>query len=274
MSYILDALKRADADRERGHVPGLHSQAGGERHRSNTGRGLNAGMAARWSSRMGWTLAFLLLAGLLAVAALTWRTSADPQPLTAEAPPPVDVAATPLPAPAAPPAVVEAAPPPAPSATVEPRAPAPTGPVLPILAPPEPPAVPVNRSAGSPATRQTAPAPVDAEPSASSAGTPAATAPAVAPAVAANVRSGRAGSAPAAAPVPRFADLAPELRAQLPAVSINGSTYSQNPAHRMLIANGKVVQEGGEIAPGLKLETIGPRSAVLNHQGTRYSIGY
>ena len=26
MSYILDALKRADAERERGHVPGLHSQ--------------------------------------------------------------------------------------------------------------------------------------------------------------------------------------------------------------------------------------------------------
>lgn len=272
MSYILDALKRADADRERGHVPGLHSQAGGERHRSNTGRGLNAGMAARWSSRTGGTLALLLLAGLLAVAALTWRTSADPQPLTAEEPPPVDVAAATLPAPAAPPAVVEAAPPPAPSATVEPRAPAPTGPVLPILAPPEPPAVPVNRSAGSPATRQTAPTPVDAEPSASSAGAPAANAPAVAPAVAAT--AGRAGSAPAAASVPRFADLAPELRAQLPAVSINGSTYSQNPAHRMLIANGKVVQEGGEIAPGLKLETIGPRSAVLNHQGTRYSIGY
>ncbi|MDO9203751.1 MAG: hypothetical protein Q7U58_20845, partial [Hydrogenophaga sp.] len=25
MSYILDALKRADAERERGHVPGLHT---------------------------------------------------------------------------------------------------------------------------------------------------------------------------------------------------------------------------------------------------------
>ena len=26
MSYILDALKKADAERERGHVPGLHTQ--------------------------------------------------------------------------------------------------------------------------------------------------------------------------------------------------------------------------------------------------------
>ena len=26
MSYILDALRRADAERERGNVPGLHAQ--------------------------------------------------------------------------------------------------------------------------------------------------------------------------------------------------------------------------------------------------------
>ena len=72
----------------------------------------------------------------------------------------------------------------------------------------------------------------------------------------------------------RLADLSPEARAQIPPVQISGSTYSDNAALRMLIVNGKVVQEGQEIAPGLKLETIGQRSAVLNHQGMRYSIGY
>ena len=72
----------------------------------------------------------------------------------------------------------------------------------------------------------------------------------------------------------RFAELPADFRAQLPQVNINGSTYSSNPAQRTLIANGKMVQEGDEIAPGLKLETIGQRSAVLNFQGTRYSIGY
>jgi general secretion pathway protein B len=71
-----------------------------------------------------------------------------------------------------------------------------------------------------------------------------------------------------------FAELPAEARSQLPVVNVSGSTYSQNPSHRMLIANGKVVQEGQEIAPGLVLETIGPRSAVLNHRGMRYSIGY
>jgi general secretion pathway protein B len=98
------------------------------------------------------------------------------------------------------------------------------------------------------------------------------------PAPSASVSSGSASSVAATVTPPpavtSFADLSPEARAQLPAVSVSGSTYSQNPALRMLIANGKVVQEGQDIAPGLRLETIGPRSAVLNHQGLRYSIGY
>jgi general secretion pathway protein B len=71
-----------------------------------------------------------------------------------------------------------------------------------------------------------------------------------------------------------FAELSPEARARLPAVNVSGSTYSKDPALRMLIVNGKVVQEGGEIGPGLTLETIEQRSAVLNHQGLRYRIGY
>lgn len=59
-----------------------------------------------------------------------------------------------------------------------------------------------------------------------------------------------------------------------PEVKISGATYSENPAHRMLIANGLVVHEGQDIAPDLKLEVIGPHGAVLNHRGTRYNIQY
>ncbi len=126
--------------------------------------------------------------------------------------------------------------------------------MLPILAPPRPaPAAPKAPAADS--------APPVQAPTAAPAGNGAtATAP---------------PAAQAAAPaIPSFGQLSAEARAQLPAVNVSGSTYSQNPALRMLIANGKVVQEGQDIAPGLRLETIGPRSAVLNHQGLRYSIGY
>jgi general secretion pathway protein B len=62
--------------------------------------------------------------------------------------------------------------------------------------------------------------------------------------------------------------------ASMPPVQISGATYSENRSHRMLIANGKVVHEGQEIEPGLTVEVISPRSAVLNHRGSRYNINY
>ena len=63
-------------------------------------------------------------------------------------------------------------------------------------------------------------------------------------------------------------------RAALPPIQISGSAYSAHQAHRMLIANGQVVKEGQELAPGLTLEVIGPRSAVFNHRGTRFNVNY
>ncbi len=133
-------------------------------------------------------------------------------------------------------------------------------PVLPILAlllPPAPVKATVPSHAGPTADAQRAPsktASVQATQSASDPGSPKADA--------------------ATTVVQNFADLSLETRARLPAVNVSGSTYSKDPALRMLIVNGQVVQEGGEIAPSLTLETIAQRSAVLNHQGLRYRIGY
>jgi len=220
MSYILDALQRADAERERGHVPGLNSQ-----------RVPPASRKPVQPRRLRtWHVVLAVAVGLVVVLALWWW-----QPPSIEATPEAPASAAPV---AEAPAPVQAA--------------APPEPVLPILAPPRPePVAPPRPAAASPketATAASAPAPV-------------------APAAAA------APAQPETA-VRSFADLPPEARAQLPAVSVSGATYSKDAAVRMLIVNGKVVQEGQEIAPGLKLETIGQRSAVLNHQGLRYSIGY
>lgn len=66
----------------------------------------------------------------------------------------------------------------------------------------------------------------------------------------------------------------PRPPANAPALAISGATYSDNPAHRLLIVNGKVVQEGQEVAPGVRLEAIGPRSAVFNQGGTRFNINH
>ena len=123
--------------------------------------------------------------------------------------------------------------------------PSPRPPVAPLLSPP--PAAPAQ---AEPAAGTTAPAPTPAIPAA----------PPPKPAD--------------PGPVRRLADLPADQRAQLPRLAVSGASYSQNPAHRMLIVNGAVVQEGQEIAPGLTLERIGPNEAVLNHRGLRFSIAY
>ncbi|MDM7943027.1 MAG: general secretion pathway protein GspB [Hydrogenophaga sp.] len=248
MSYILDALQKAEAEREQGRVPGLKSQIQSPNRREPA-----PGLTVR-----PWHAGVALAALLVALLAGWWWWSGDTASTPAENP---DAGQTAPPLASAQPA----APTPAPQATPSPDTPAatasrpaaPAEPVLPILAPARPP-----------------PAPPAAPKVANAAPTAAVPAPSAAPAAAAPVPA--PATAPVAKPsaVPSFGQLTAEARAQLPAVNVSGSTYSQNPALRMLIANGKVVQEGQDIAPGLRLETIGPRSAVLNHQGMRYSIGY
>lgn len=242
MSYILDALQRADAERERGRVPGLKSQL-----TPAAGRDRRAATALRpWHALAG------LAVMLMALGAWWWAS--DPATRPTENAPVVSQPDTPATAVQAPAAQQLPA-----STSPQERTATRAEPVQPILAPPRPtpaaPAAPTGAATGS-ATPPSA--------STKDAATPASTSP-------------PAAAAPPAATstaVPSFGELTADARAQLPAVNVSGSTYSQNPALRMLIANGKVVQEGQDIAPGLRLETIGPRSAVLNHKGLRYSIGY
>ncbi|APW39939.1 hypothetical protein RD110_24295 [Rhodoferax koreense] len=109
MSYILEALKRADAERDRGAVPTLHSHA------------MPAAAQTRPRAPIAnWIAAGALLA-LLVVAALWWTLGRQPAPVVlapvvTPSPAPAVVAAAPA-LPAAPAAPVAVAPPrPAPSA--------------------------------------------------------------------------------------------------------------------------------------------------------------
>lgn len=242
MSYILDALRRADAERERGRVPGLHTQLPPSRAADGAGRS--------GAPRPPWRRWGVAAIGLMAlVGAGVWWTRGDA---------PAEGGVAPAPAPATPP--VAAAPP---TAAAEPRptepgAPRAAAPVQPILAPaPPPPATP-------PAPRPPAN------------GTAAASSPNPGPAAAPPVAAAPAAKAtgPADDALPRVADLAPPARSALPTLQVSGATYASNPALRMLIVDGKVLQEGQDIAPGLKLETIGPRAAVINHQGQRLRLTY
>ncbi|HEY8876057.1 MAG TPA: hypothetical protein VIN03_00750, partial [Roseateles sp.] len=133
MSYILDALRRAEADRERerGQVPGLHTQA------------LSGSEAARAAGRRRWLPwaggGLLLLAGIGAGSWWASGTQEAAAPVPAPAPAPVAVA---VPTPSAPPAPQPAAssspylapaPPPAEAVAVKP-APVPAPPPAPPAA--------------------------------------------------------------------------------------------------------------------------------------------
>jgi general secretion pathway protein B len=81
--------------------------------------------------------------------------------------------------------------------------------------------------------------------------------------------------AQASAVLPPGADELPaDVRSRLPSVQITGHTYSDNPTLRMLMIDGHMVVEGQSVAPGLRLERIGPHQAIFNHRGTRYSVPY
>ena len=83
-----------------------------------------------------------------------------------------------------------------------------------------------------------------------------------------------AASAAAVAPVPPLADLPEDIRRTVPKLVVSGSVYSSNPAQRILIVNGQVLNEGATLAPDLVLESIGANSAVLNLRGTRFRLDY
>lgn len=215
MSYILEALRRAESERERGKVPGLHSQAWAEGAAAAPATGRPGARRGAKPLLIG-GLVLLLLAG--AGAYVWWsRPAPAPAPVLASA---------------------EPAPPPAPAASVAPPPPPPmlaAASALPL--PPLPVAVPAPTPAPAPAS------------------TPA---PAARP----------------AAPIPTLAELSPALRAELPPLQVGGAMHSDTPANRMLILNGQVYREGDAIAPGLQLEQIQLRSAVLLYKGQRLRLSY
>ena len=265
MSYILDALRRAEAERGRGGVPGLHSQAVPVP---------GAAPVAERPAASPWLMAGAGVAVAAVAVAGTWWVMRRPAPAPA-----VVVAAAPAPVPAAPL--------PAPVAI----APAPVAPAAELVPAPEP--RPTEKRSAAPPPREKAappaPAPRGAEPPAPSARSRAEpsrdpardvardTARGVAPARVpepAAVAATPAPTAPTAATGTVFAqgDLPEAVRAQLPSLKISGVTYSGNPAYRMAIVNGQVLHEGDPAGPGLLLEKIEPGRTIWSFKGYRYGL--
>lgn len=239
MSYILEALKKSQAERQLGELPSIHAP------QVQLHDGAASGAARRapvWLALGGVTLA-------VAAALLLWQ--------------PWQAAAT-APAPALAPAVLAQAVPAPMPAVVPPAVPAPA---------PAPAPAPVTQVTPVPSAATAAPVhharPV-AEPKQETPGQ-AAPPPVAAPAPAVPVPA----PAPAAEEsVPGMRDLPEPIQRQIPPIAIGGYIYSKNPADRLLLIDKVLRHEGEELAPGLVLEKLQPKAAIFSFKGYRYRVPY
>jgi len=251
MSYILEALKKAQAERQLGNAPTIHAPApsyaapragqGAQRRYLALGVGvvvIAAGVALLWPR----------LAGEAPV-----RLAAVTPPAAVPATAPATVPATaPVATPAPPAAVLPTAAPvaqpaPAPAPALAP-APAPVAETRPVRVKPAPaPVVPAASSPPQPSPQQREAAPA-------------------APAVA---------QQPVGDDQLRTLQQLPDaLQREIPKVAFGGYIYSPTPGESLLLVDKMLRREGEEVAPGLVLERLTPKAAVMNYRGTRYRAAY
>jgi general secretion pathway protein B len=217
MSYILDALQRAEAERERGQVPGLHARPLPQ-----------AAPPVAPSARQRALLAIGVALALGVLAAGLWFWHSPVSGVAAETAKPATMVSSP--------------PVTTPLVAIEVSA-------LPVA--------PVVASRPAPATTAAAP---PALPETRSASTPAVAAPAAPVAV------------QASASIPLLSELPSDVRSQIPALTVNGAVYSENPAQRLLLVNGQVLTQGSVAVADVTLERIGAASSEFSFRGTRFRI--
>jgi general secretion pathway protein B len=270
MSYILDALKRAETDRERGSVPGLHAR------QLASYDDLDPQTSHTWL----WLIVAAALVLLAGGAGFWWwrppvqntsTSTSTPQAIAKAAVPEASPAVVSLPAVQAPanPAAVDAVSQSNP--TSKPLSvPAP---VVPVRVAPQPaPAnaaavtAPVSAAVAVPATAAVAPAPLPTAKPASQTGAP--------PQPVAISNPAKVGASPTGSGVPLLSELPEALRRLIPPLVIAGAVYSDDPSQRLLLVNNQAFNQGNAVAPGVQLEEIQATSSVFNFQGTRFQLNH
>ncbi len=298
MSYILDALKKSERQRPPGPVPDLFTVQGPL-------------PPAPRRPRAAVLLGSATLAAIAVLAVWAWsgrpQKRGVQQPVAVEAPaeapstgpPPAAVSVV-----ATEPAPVVVSPEPrrvkpAPQRRPSPPAPGPAASVPPppdvraaVPAPaaggaPTTPAAPVQAPAPSgpaPDVAERAPVPAAAPAASSAPEVPAPPpAPLAVPAVAATAPAAAPAAevvAPPAAPLPpadgkvvTIDELPDSVRALAGKVTVSGHVWSEDAELRLLTVQDRLVREGGEVAPGVRLEKITRTGAVFSAAGWRFSLG-
>lgn len=234
MSYILDALRKADAERRGVDAPAAQAEPAVLLESERDGDDAASPAAPPWV----WMLCGLGIALAGAGAFAWWRSTGPEIPAVASAP-----ATVPAPAPAVPQAPTPAPPPPPATPSVD---------ALPVFPPPLP--EPVKPPAPPPPAT-------------------AAAKPALPPGIAI-VNPAPAPAAAAGERVYRIDELPEGVRRDFPKLAVSGAMYSERAADRMVVLNGQVFHEGDALGRDLKLRQIKLKSAVLDFRGYRVEIGY
>jgi general secretion pathway protein B len=232
MSYILEALRRSQAERERGQVPGLHAQP-------------TLGAPGPPQRRRLDPMALVVAAAALLLAAvlLAWWLRRDGAAPAAATTGPADLAL---------------------------RPPQPTGALTTSVVPPTPQPMPTPAQQAPLPMVVSAPAPAPA-PAPAFTPTPApVVAVAVAAANKPNLAQPLAPLPKSSASAPSLTVLGAEQRRDLPPLVVGGSVFSDTPASRFVIVNGQLVREGESAAPGVLVERIGPKALVLRWRDLRF----
>jgi general secretion pathway protein B len=256
MSYILDALKKAESERNLGAVPTIHAQPA-FRIPSTTSTPV-------WRQPWIWTV-FLVLGVIMAVLGWLKPWQATPVVTTVASAPTVAVPQA-LPeqasnntekvAPQT--SIVQTAPPATPVAA------APSEPVV-SAAPPAP------APAASPEAQVAPQKPVKSKPKAELAkrNTANTTSPTHKKPAATHATTTQSED-----PVPTLRELPEQLQREIPPVAIGGYIYSPNRGDRSILIDKKLLREGDQISPNLTLEKMLPNGVILNYKGYRYRTSY
>lgn len=262
MSYILEALKKAQAERQIGSTPTIHAPSLAS---------VPAGQGAR-SKRTPVIVAMALMAAAIAGLA----TMLVRQQPAASQPPSGAVPAIAVQAPTAQAAPAQAGVPPAaaPVVTQAPATPvAVARPVAPGAAAASSASLAGHAAIGQPVPQQAAQQVVSPRAADAHAPKQAGTA-----ARGADAAQATPAPAPATAPAPveeqvqALRELPEPIQRAIPQITLGGYMYSKNPADRLLLIDKVLRREGEEVAPGLILDKLQPKQAVFSFRGYRYRV--
>jgi general secretion pathway protein B len=241
MSFILDALRKSDAERQRAATPGL----------------ADVRYAPRATRRNLWlpVLVVVLGANALFLAAQWWRKEPAAPPAAAPA-----TVAVPSPEPVAPSDVVA-------PAAIRPLA-REAEPVAPLA---EPDIDSEFAAAGGVAGAGTVPAPVVMEAPEIPAGM-ADEGPASAPVPAPMAAPAKPSRILPGDDLPTAEELMGKGVLNVPALNLDLHVYSDTPASRFVVINTRKYKEGGQLSEGPRVESITRDGVILSNQGRRFTL--